>query len=486
MRRTILDRSGKNTGYVFEKRFVWTLLAAMAVILMGAKNDSLKIYGETAGLACGFFVAVLILLIFLPAHIIVPVLILSVGGVGLKLWSADTVLNSFGNSPFIQATGMTLVAMGCEKTPIGKRIAYNFLKRFGNHSIQMVFVIGIVTAILSAFVSNVACIIMMSSITAELLHIAGEEPGKSRLGKGLMLLVVAAAMIGGMGLMSGSVLGNTMCITYLKEATGGKYTISYVEWAKISIPCFFLILFPMCFIYVKVFKIQSDEIKNITQEYYEDKLKELGSVDSSEIRWIIIVTGMIVSIFMGMNASMAALLFAALALSPGIGVLNPKKVWADMPMGILLPISLLPLMAKLFSEHGLNLLVSDLLEPLFAKGGPYMFMLLTSLCMGLLINICVNAHTPIIAVIITCASSIAVSLGYNPKLVMLPAMFTSSFFFANGANATVLINREYGYWSKTTDPMLPGLIIILVAVFVFSTVALFWGPAMGLPLYISL
>lgn len=483
MKNSILDWDGKATGYVFSKKTAAVLFAAVMAVVIGAKWSFMDTYGETAGLALGFFAAALILLIFLPAHIVVAVVLLTVGGAGLGLWKPADVLESFGKSPFIQAFGMTMVAMGCERTPIGKRIAYNFLKRFGNDSVRMVFVVGIVTAVLSAFVSNVACIIMMSSITAELLHAAGEKPGESRLGRGIMLLVVAAAMIGGMGLMSGSVLGNTMCVTYLQEATGGKYSVSYVEWAKISIPCFLTILFPMCFIYVKVFKIRRDELKNVTQDYYDEKIKELGAMDGSEIRWIVIVTGMVGSIFAGMNASMAALLFAALAVSPGIGVLNPKEVWADMPMGILFPISLLPLMARLFSEHGLSLFVSDLLKPLFSLGGPYLFMILTSLCMGLLINVCVNAHTPMIAVVITCASSIAVSLGYNPQIVMLPAMFISSFFFANGANATVLINKEYGYWSKTTEPMLPGFSVILAAVFLFSTVARFLGPVMGFSLY---
>lgn len=482
--RSFLDWTGEVTGYVFHKKMILVFVIAVLSVVAGSQLDIMKIYGDTAGLALGFFLAVLILLIFLPCHIIVPVLILTVGGVALKLWTSETVLEGFGKSPFIQAAGMTLVAMGCEYTPIGKRIAYSFLKKYGNNPIKMLFVVGIVTAILSAFVSNVACIIMMSSITAEILDTAGEKTGKSKLGRALMLLVVAAAMIGGMGLMSGSVLGNTMCVIYLREATAGAYTISYTDWARLSIPCFILILLPMCYIYMKVFRLHNDELQNVTTDYYAEKLRELGKIRSSEIRWLLIVVGMIVSIFAGMNASIAALLFAAIALAPGIGVLNPKTVWASMPMGILFPISFLPLMAKMFSDHGLNQFAEDLLQPLFEQGGPYSFMLVTTICMGVLINVCVNAHTPIIAVIISCAATIAVSLNYNPELVMLPSMFISSFFFANGANATVLINREYGYWSRTTEPMLPGFIVIIVASVIFSTVVRVLGPVLGMSLYI--
>lgn len=480
--RGLLDIHGDTTGYKVDKKFIISVAGSVLLIILGTKMSFLDGYGETAGLAFGLLLASLFSLVFMPAHILVPSMLIVVLGAIMGLWDVATIKATFGNSPFIQALGMTLVALGCEFTPIGERLAYIFLKKFGKRPVLMAVVVGAFCAVVSAFISNVATIIMMSSIVAGILRAAGEKPGESKLGMVCMLLVVAASKMGGFGLFSGSVLGNTAALNYVRETTG--YTLTYAEWAKISIPCFIIAVPVMCFIYIKFFGLKNDDVKLPPPEYYNEKLKTLGKITGAEIRWMIILFGMILCMLFGADMNVASLLFAALAMCPGIGVLNCKTVWNRVPVAILLSASFLPLMAKLFSDHGLNAFVSDLLGPIFGSFGPFGFMMVTTLVLGLMLTFFVNAQTPVNSIIFTCAPPIALALGYNPAVVMLPALFTNGFFFAHGANATTILNRDYGYWSKTTDPMAPGLILIACTTVIFSVVTYFLAPVLGMPLYL--
>lgn len=480
--RGLLDIHGDTTGYKVDKKFIISVAGSVLLIILGTKMSFLDGYGETAGLAFGLLLASLFSLVFMPAHILVPSMLIVVLGAIMGLWDVATIKATFGNSPFIQALGMTLVALGCEFTPIGERLAYIFLKKFGKRPVLMAVVVGAFCAVVSAFISNVATIIMMSSIVAGILRAAGEKPGESKLGMVCMLLVVAASKMGGFGLFSGSVLGNTAALNYVRETTG--YTLTYAEWAKISIPCFIIAVPVMCFIYIKFFRLKNDDVKLPPPEYYDEKLKTLGKITGAEIRWMIILFGMILCMLFGADMNVASLLFAALAMCPGIGVLNCKTVWNRVPVAILLSASFLPLMAKLFSDHGLNAFVSDLLGPIFGSFGPFGFMMVTTLVLGLMLTFFVNAQTPVNSIIFTCAPPIALALGYNPAVVMLPALFTNGFFFAHGANATTILNRDYGYWSKTTDPMAPGLILIACTTVIFSVVTYFLAPVLGMPLYL--
>lgn len=482
MQTSLLDIRGDSTGYKMDKKFIFSIVGAAVLIFAGTQMTFLSEYGETAGAAFGLLMASLFVLVYMPAHILVPSMLIVVLGAIMGMWDVATIKTTFGNSPFIQALGMTLVALGCEFTPIGERLAYIFLKKFGKRPVLMAVVVGVFCAVVSAFISNVATIIMMSSIVAGILRAAGEKPGESKLGMVCMLLVVAASKMGGFGLFSGSVLGNTAALNYVRETTG--YTLTYSEWAKISIPCFVVAVPVMCFIYIKFFNLKNDDVHLPPSEYYDEKLKELGRITGAEIRWMIILFGMIVCMLLGADMNVASLLFAALAMCPGIGVLNCKTVWNRVPIAILLSASFLPLMAKLFSDHGLNGFVSDLLGPVFSSFGPFGFMIVTTLVLGIMLTFFVNAQTPVNGIIFTCAPPIALALGYNPAVVMFPALFTNGFFFAHGANATTILNRDYGYWSKTTDPMGPGLILIACTTVIFSIITYFLAPLLGMPLYL--
>lgn len=476
------DLEGLRTGTPVTRKFVFTLLAAAAALLLLSRLP-LEHYGESTPLALGFLVAVLILIIFAPLNIAADGMIVAVGGIALGFWDWSTVGSTFGSSSFLSVFGMLIVAMGCEFTPFGKRIAYTVLKRFGHKPTSMVLILGVVSACLSSFVSNVAVIIMMSSICAELLAVMGQKSGESKLGKTVMLVVPMAAIVGGMALINGSPTGNTMAIQFLSNSTGGEFTVTYTQWAAGGVSCFLLTILPISLIYVKCFRLRDSDLELPPKSYYEALLQELGPIHGSEIRWVLTVIAMVICMLSGMGTGTAAMLFALITIFPVIGTVPAEKALKKLPLHAMMAAGLMPLLAQLFSSTGLGDCIGDWIMPLVGNMGPLALMCLSALIMGILVNVFINANLAVSALIIGIISPVCVSLGYNPSLIMLPSMFLASFFFAMGSHNIMLLNNGYGYWDMK-DPILPGFLVILFCALVFPVICYFLLPLFGFPIYL--
>ncbi len=195
------------------------------------------------------------------------------------------------------------------------------------------------------------------------------------------------------------------------------------------------------------------------------------------------VTGMIVAMTLGVSSEPAALIYATVAMLPVIGCVPSDKVFHRLPFAVTLAMALMPLMGKLFSETGLGNWISILLTPLIGKMGPWMLCFFSVLLTGILINIFVNAQMAAETLMLGIVTPIAVSLGYNPILIMLPSAMISSCFFCFGINSAIMMNQGYGYWDAK-DFTVPGFItifIISVSTSIFSVIV---APLLGIPLFL--
>lgn len=476
-----IDSNGSCTGVPLEKRFV-SSLAASVLALIFISRLPLEHYGDDTALALGFFVSMLIVLIFMPINIAAASMLAAVGGVGLGFWDWNVVGSTFGSSPFLSILGMLIVAMGCEFTPFGKRLSYVLLKKYGKKPVRMVFVLGVVSALLSAFVSNVAVIIMLSSVCGELLSAMGQKPGESRFGKVVMLIIPVTAIVGGMVLINGSPTGNYLAIKFLENSTGG-YSVSYTEWAVCGILCFAFTIVPICGIYIKCFGLKNSDVDPLPESYYEQLLEDLGPMGGSEYRWLLTVFCMVACTLMGMKSGIAALLFAVISMFPGIGTVPAERAMKKLPIHVMISSGLVPLLALLFSETGLGDCMGDWIRPLTTHAGPLGLSILSALIAGILVNVFVNANVAVSALTIGIMAPVCVQQGYNPALVMMPTLFMVSYFFVMGAHNIMLLNKGYGYW-EIKDPMLPGILTVLFCGVIFPVICYVAGPLFGIAVYI--
>lgn len=195
MKDGILDLSGKNTGVVISKKFLLSLFASIGIFFILKLTNPLAAYGDMASTALGFLIGSVLFMCTSSVPLSIIAMFVATLGVMSGLFDWDTVSKRLGSSNFYQAFGMMVVAMGCEFTPFGRRLGFHILRRFGNKPIKLIIVISATSALLSCFLANAPTIILMSSIVNSMLVAMNEEPGKSKIGKVLMLVVTMAVMV---------------------------------------------------------------------------------------------------------------------------------------------------------------------------------------------------------------------------------------------------------------------------------------------------
>ena len=235
-----------------------------------------------------------------------------------------------------------------------------------------------------------------------------------------MMLVTAMTMIGGAVLICGSPSGNgRRSASWSPRQT---CLITFGQWAAFGIPSFIIYFVPVCFIYIKCTGLKSSSVKILPESYYDEKLKSLGPIGGSEIRWLLIVAGMIVALLLGMNTGFAALTFGFIAMLPVIGVVPPEKAVRKVQWANVLALCTFGLLGTLFSNTGLGDFVNDMLKPIVGNMSPVIYCMFACLITGLCVNLFVNANIAVCAMCITIFSSVCVSLGYNPTVIMAPSL----------------------------------------------------------------
>lgn len=452
---SILDIAGEYTGIPLNRRLLISV-AGTVVIYLALCLMPMEAYGDKCAQGLAFVCATIWWMITTPAEMSVSALLIATLGVLSGVLAYSDVTAMFGSSSFYTMLGMSIVARGIEFTPFGRRIAYWFLYRFGQRPMSMLIVFGVVTACLSAFVSNIAVIILMSSIADGLLRTMGEKPGESRFGRAMMTMVIMASLMGGMALINGSPIGNLQGIAFMNAASSElDLSISYADWAKISVPVFLITVVPSMLIYARLSGFRSSALELPGKDYFKGYLDSLGRIGGSEIRWLLLTAGMIACMLSGMNTALASLLFAALCMLPGIGISDCREVIKRLPWGVLLCVCMVPLIGTVITGTGVSDWLNDLLSPLLGGMGVLPLSMascaLVFLCMNLMVNCTHGAQ----ALTITLSTTVCIGLGYNPCTVLMPAMFAGAWFWCIGANYIVMMNKGYGWW-ELRDTLLPG------------------------------
>lgn len=454
----IIDIKGEENGMPFGKKQVRGLIISVAVFLLCLLIPMHGIEDPHANmvLATVMFVVVAQVTGFLSiAQVIFPmVFIWLITG----CTNFGAIMGNAGTASFLMMLGFFVVAMGANKTNFSKRLAYILLSKLGKSPSLIILAVGIATALLSSFLSNLAVAIMMGSIAYEILQELDEQPGKSRFGRCLMLCIGVFTCIGGMMLMNGSPSTNVFATAAVQSAIG--IEITYAQWALIAFPIGLATLIPVWFVYTKWFKVSSSmEGKSLDNQYFKNKLKELGPMNGSEIRWIIYVLGMIACLlFVSSIPSPAiALLFAALTICPVIGVVNKDECMKELPWEVLTGGLMFPVMGGLINDSGVGAwMMNSLLG--WAKGFNVVVLIIISTVVIWIINsILVNSQSAIITVSTVALCAMAGELGVNPVLFVMPSILVYSLRHVLGMQLDLYVVNGYGYWDQK-DTIVPGLI----------------------------
>ncbi len=219
---------------------------------------------------------------------------------------SEDALAPFGNSTVFTFIGAFILAQAMLQHGLAKRFAMFVLSApgVGNSTTRVVTAFGLVTCVLSAFVSNTATVAMLLptglgilTVIAKLLQdkemVAEDfDPLRLRVGVALMLMLAYGASVGGLLTPVGSP-PNLIGRDLIEEATGER--ISFFDWMLTALPVCAIMFVALA---VVLLLLNKPEIKRIegVKEYVDTERRALGPISRAE-RNTLIAFGVTVSLW---------------------------------------------------------------------------------------------------------------------------------------------------------------------------------------------
>ena len=434
--------------------------------------------GQKALAVLGWIIVVLITkcLPTMLANLIFAILIIVTG-----VLNQGEFLSAFGTSPFILVLSLSVVAIGMSKTNLGARIAYTLIRFVGRTPALLVLAIMLTGTILSTLIVNLPALLAVCPIILSVLKELKEVPGQSRLGKALFLGLAWAGGIGGLVLISSNGI-NAATVGALAGATEGAVTISYAQWAMIGIPMAIVMLIPSWIFLCLWFRV-GKSCQTLDPQVAKDKLKELGKMDSAEIRYVIILIGMIVLFFIGgkihLNPPTVAMIAMAVMLLPKIGLVNFEEAQKNVNWSMLFQVGFFVGFAGAVAGTGLGEWIANIFMG-WATGGNMMILILVVALLAHFATFVVpggGAAIMLIPSVVAFAATNSVSPGILALVLMSVSQWSQ---FQPVQPQYLVVGSNAGGYLEVKDFILPNIIITVIWTLVTWPAFYLLAPLAGL------
>ncbi|WP_199040336.1 SLC13 family permease [Glycomyces salinus] len=420
-------------------------------------------------------------------------------------------------SPYASPTvflfmGGFMIALAMQKWNLHLRIALLTMRLIGTHPRRIVLGVMIATAFLSMWVSNTATTMMMLPIGISVLAMAAKptdaenedgqgeaDPAVKRFGVTLMLAIAFSATIGGLSTLIGSP-PNLILAGFVEQEYG--MSINFADWMKIGVPLSAVFLVIAWLLLTRViFPVKLTEIAG-GRSVITDHLKSLGRMSRGE--WIVLAVFVCTALLWvfqdmikGSEEIASALPFVQylgdpnIAIAAGIALflipvkarraefaLDWKTVQSGIPWGVLLLFGGGLAIAAAVQRTGLSEYIGAQVGGL---GTLPTILLVAAICVIVLLLTELTSNTATAATFLPVLGGVAVGIGVDPLLLLVPAAFaaTCSFMLPVGTppNAIVFGSGQVamgqmvraGFWLN-----LVGVVLITAAVYLLG------GPVLGI------
>lgn len=404
--------------------------------------------------------------------------------------------------------GGFMVALAMERWELPRRVSLLIVRALGTKPRSVVAGFMIATAFFSMWVSNTATTLMMLPIALSVIALVEREteaaPGGPREERGaeapsrpfsvaLMLGIAYAASIGGVGTLIGTP-PNAFLAGYMSESYGVE--VGFAQWMALGLPLVLAAL-PLAFFLLTriLFRIRLPEIPG-GRELIESELAELGPMSRPERRVAVVflltaaawiarpvlddwVPGL-TDAGIAMAAALSLFLIPADTEPGGRSLLNWE--WAKrLPWGVLILFGGGLSLASAIGDTGLTEAIGGSVAALsvlptlgLVAGTALVTVILTEL----------TSNTATAAAFLPIVASVAVGVGENPFLLVVPAALAASCAFmlpvATPPNAIV-----YGSGRLSIPQMaragawLNLALLVLVTLFAWVLLPLAFGVELG-------
>ena len=205
----------------------------------------------------------------------------------------DDVIAPFGSSTIFVFIGAFILAQAMLRHGVARRFAFRMLAMpgVGKSTVRTVITFGLITCLLSAFVSNTATVAMLLPTAlailgtiANIMDDRGDgdiDPTKLRVGIALMLMLAYGASVGGLLTPVGSP-PNLIGRGLIEEATGER--ISFLEWMLSALPICAAMFVALCAILLLLNRPEVKRLEGVEDYVAAERRRWAGSRARSATR----------------------------------------------------------------------------------------------------------------------------------------------------------------------------------------------------------
>jgi sodium-dependent dicarboxylate transporter 2/3/5 len=392
----------------------------------------------------------------------------------------------FANPVIFLFLGGFLIALAMQRWNLHRRVAINLIGAMGTRPARLVGGFLVASAAVSMWVSNTATALMMLPIALSIIQMlpadgAGAQT-RQRFAPALLLAVAYGATTGGMATLIGTP-PNALLAAYVGKVYG--FTIGFGQWMLLGVPVMLVTLPIVYLVLTRVsFKLDGGEIPGMAALIRAERTG-LGAWSRGEIG-VLVVFGLTALgwVFQPLLAQHVPLLsdttiaimgglllfFIPINLRRGEFLMNWEAT-KGLPWDVLLLFGGGLSLAGNIDKHGLSRYLGTLCEGL---GGIPMIAVLCVVCFGILMLTELTSNTATAATFLPIAAALAVSLGENPLLFLIPTALAANcsymlpvgtppnaIVFGSG-HVTLPQMARAGMWLNVLlVPIIIGLVVLL-------------------------
>ena len=389
----------------------------------------------------------------------------------------STALQRFAIPPVFFCFAMFCIVVAFQNSGLTRRIVlWTSLKSRGEPK-RLLFLLMMVTALVSSILADVPVVAMMFPVALFLLQQNKCPVGESPFGKAVMLGIALAALIGGVGTPAGSGT-NILTINMLENAA--HVSVSFFQWTAIGMPMV-LLLTPVA--WWALIKVYPPEIQHLVgMESIGEDYARLGPLSRKEKCFLLFLS---INLLLwcssgthGLPLPTAAVLGCVLFALPGVGLITWEEDRSKIGWDILFLVGTASSLGMALWENGTATWIANA-----CLGGlnalPLTVVIALVSLFTILIHLVIPVNTPIVTVVLPPVVAIAVSMGINPAILAVPLGFSVSAAVLLPLDAVSLVTYQAGYY-KMYDMFKPGIIISIA--WIIITTALMYLIAAPLDL----
>ena len=419
----------------------------------------------------------------IPATALLPLVLFPALGLG----DIGQTAAPFANPIIFLFLGGFILALAMQRWNLHRRVAIGLIGVIGTRPPAIIAGFLLSSALVSMWVSNTATALMMLPIAmsvVELLPRAAGRGGAPPLGTAILLSIAYGATSGGMGTLIGTP-PNALLAAYVAQVH--QITIGFGQWMLLGVPVV-LVTLPMVYLVLTrvMFTLDGGEVPGMAALIAREKGR-LGRLTRPEIAVAVVFTLTAAGwVFQPLLAGVVPLLSdttigmtgALLLFAIPVDVRRGEFVmtWEatkEVPWGVLLLFGGGLSLAGNIERHGLSRYLGALAGDL--EGLP-IGVVVGAVCFGVLLLTELTSNTATAATFLPIAGALAISLGENPLLLLVPTALAAncSYMLPVGTPPNAIV---YGSGLIALPQMArAGLILNVVLVPIVVGLLLLIGP----------